>query len=109
MNGHFRLIYVVVGLGLTLCSGLLGGCVSILADIDHLVGPLQACGFPPSGLCLLAATMGRPWHASYVLFSGALCILGIALCTGLLLGAFHRNRARMEDSVEGTYGRNAHI
>lgn len=100
MNNGARFVLVAVGLAVSFL--IFGGCglVSLLADIDHLVGPIQACGFPPTILCFLAAPMGRPWHLAYVLISGFILVVATSLSTGLYLGALAAHRVRVEDSVD---------
>lgn len=99
-KSNIGLILVVVGLGVSFL--IFGGCgaISLLADADHLVGPIRACGFPPTLLCLLAAPSGRPWHLYYVLVSGFVLILAASLSTGLYLGALALHRVRVENTVD---------
>jgi len=100
VNGIHRLGAMVVGL---VISFLIFGCCgisSLLADVDHLVVPIQNCGFPASFLCYLAAPVGRPWHDYYVPISFIILLCCGSLVTGLLLGAIHSNRVRLEDSVD---------
>ena len=99
MRGYVGLVCVGFGLVFSLCLFGVCGLVSILADVDHVVGIVQECGFPPGLLCLLAAYPGRPWHWAYLWISGFVWLGGSAFVAGLLVGAVHTRNADLEADI----------
>lgn len=99
MNGYTRLIILGIGLVLTLCVLIYSGSVSLLADGDHLVGPLQTCGFPAPVICYLAANSGRVFHPYYLTISGLALIAASTFTAGLCVGTIHSHRPGHQDTV----------
>jgi len=96
-----RIVWVGIGLALALFAGLCGGISSILADADHLVEPIVVCGIPPSLPCYLANSGGRVFHSYYVIGSGIVLCIFVALFAGLLVRTTLSRGAGVEDILDG--------